>query len=1101
MASRFEKFSERARRALTRAQEEAQRFGHNYIDTEHILLGLIAEEDSVASKVLANLGVPPNKIRAAVEFVVGRGERSAIGEVGLTPRAKRVIELAVDEARRLNHSYIGTEHLLLGLLRDREGAAVGVLESFGVTFDKAQTEINNVLSQSAPQSRAVARGVGRTPVLDQLGIDLTNASRAGKLDPIIGREKEIERVIQILSRRTKNNPALIGEPGVGKTAIVEGLAHRIVAGEVPETLQGKRLVTLDIGSLVAGTKYRGEFEERLKKVIDEIKSAGNCVIFVDELHTIVGAGAAEGAVDASNILKPSLSRGELQCIGATTLDDYRKYIEKDAALERRFQPVTVTEPTVEQTLAILKGIKERYEEHHKLVISDEALQAAVSLAAKYIPDRFLPDKAIDLMDEAASRVRIMRGGIPIGLAEARRALETVRRDKETAISSKEYEYAAELRDREVQLVNKISTMEQKWQADQQQEKPVVKEEDIAEVVSMWTGVPVVRLTADETSRLLQMEDALHRRIVGQDEAITVVSKAVRRARAGLKEPRHPIGSLIFLGPTGVGKTELVRALAEFMFGSEDAMIRLDMSEFMEKHTVARLVGAPPGYVGYDEGGQLTEAVRRKPYCVILLDEIEKAHPDVFNILLQIFDDGHLTDAKGRRVDFRNSIVVMTSNVGAKQIKGVMSIGFAARSDEDKTRHTEYDKMKEKVLAELKTTFLPEFLNRIDEVVVFHSLSKEQIRQIVDLMLVQVAKSVGEKNLKLEITDAARDFLGEKGYDPTFGARPLRRVIQSEVEDKLSEALLRSPLPAGTTIRVDYNGQEIEIRPMLTEEGWKQAIISLSPVAASLADNNINIEYTREAKALLNELAYDPTTHTIRPLVEVIKNEIEPKLSETSLTNPMPPGETTVIWGAELIRACQYSKKGWEKIISDQISAAKSFADKNLGFEVTEAAGDYLNQLAFDSTNHTVRSASEVIKNEIEPVLSEMLRSNPVPDETMVKVDCNEKRFLMQLILTKEGWQQIISDKVPAAKSLQDKNISFEVSETAADHLNKLAFDPADGMCILSEIVQSEIEDKLSGALLRGKFSSGDTLVVDCKGEEIVIQAAAGTLPGEGRYKR
>jgi ATP-dependent Clp protease ATP-binding subunit ClpC len=811
MASRFEKFSERARRALTRAQEEAQRFGHNYIDTEHILLGLVAEEDSVASKVLINMGVLPNKIRAAVEFVVGRGERSAIGEVGLTPRAKRVIELAVDEARRLNHSYIGTEHLLLGLLRDREGAAVGVLESFGVNFEKAQAEINNVLSQSAPQSRAVARGTGRTPVLDQLGIDLTNASRAGKLDPIIDREKEIERVIQILSRRTKNNPALIGEPGVGKTAIVEGLAHRIVSGEVPETLQGKRLVTLDIGSLVAGTKYRGEFEERLKKVIDEIKSAGNCVIFVDELHTIVGAGAAEGAVDASNILKPSLSRGELQCIGATTLDDYRKYIEKDSALERRFQPVTVAEPTVEQTLEILRGIKDRYEEHHKLTISDEALQAASSLAAKYIPDRFLPDKAIDLMDEASSRVRIMRGGVPIGLAEARRALETVRRDKETAISSKEYEYAAELRDREVQLVNKINAMEQKWQVDQQQEKPVVTEEDIAEVVSMWTGVPVVRLTTDESSRLLQMEGALHKRIIGQDEAITVVSKAVRRARAGLKEPRHPIGSLIFLGPTGVGKTELVRALAEFMFGSEDAMVRLDMSEFMERHTVARLVGAPPGYVGYDEGGQLTEAVRRKPYCVILLDEIEKAHPDVFNILLQIFDDGHLTDAKGRRVDFRNSIVVMTSNVGAKHIKGVMTIGFTARTGEEKNRQTEYEKMKDKVLSELKTTFLPEFLNRIDEVVVFHSLSKEQIRQIVDLMISVVAKTLSEKNLKLEITDAARDYLGEKGYDPTFGARPLRRVIQNEVEDKLSEALLRGEFHAGDNLQVDYDGEKIVIR--------------------------------------------------------------------------------------------------------------------------------------------------------------------------------------------------------------------------------------------------------------------------------------------------
>jgi ATP-dependent Clp protease ATP-binding subunit ClpC len=826
MASRFEKFSERARRALTHAQEEAQRFGHNYIDTEHILLGLIAEEDGVATKVLANLGVLPNKIRAAVEFVVGRGERSAIGEVGLTPRAKRVIELAVDEARRLNHNYIGTEHLLLGLLREREGAAVGVLESFGVTFEKAQAEINNVLSQGVSQPRAAARGTARTPVLDQLGIDLTNAARAGKLDPIVNRNKEIERVIQILSRRTKNNPALIGESGVGKTAIVEGLAHRIVAGEVPETLHGKRLVTLDIGSLVAGTKYRGEFEERLKKVIDEIKSAGNCVIFVDELHTIVGAGAAEGAVDASNILKPSLSRGEIQCIGATTLDDYRKYIEKDAALERRFQPVTVAEPTVEQTLDILRGIKARYEEHHRLTISDEALQAAASLAAKYIPDRFLPDKSIDLMDEASSRVRIMRGGVPIGLAEARRALEAVRRDKDSAISSKEYERAAELRDREVQLVEKISGMEQKWQAKQQQEKQVVTEEDIAEVVSMWTGVPVVRLTTDESSRLLQMEDALHRRIVGQDEAINVVSKAVRRARAGLKEPRHPIGSFIFLGPTGVGKTELVRALAEFMFGSEDAMIRLDMSEFMERHTVARLVGAPPGYVGYDEGGQLTEAVRRKPYCVILLDEIEKAHPDVFNILLQIFDDGHLTDAKGRRVDFRNSIVVMTSNVGAKHIKGVMSIGFTAQPDESKHRQTEYEKMKEKVLAELKTTFLPEFLNRIDEVVVFHSLSKEQIRQIVDLMLSLVAKSLGEKNLKLEITDAARDFLGEKGYDPTFGARPLRRVIQNEVEDRLSEALLRGEFTPGDILKVDYDGETIVIRAAagaLSGEGKAQEL--------------------------------------------------------------------------------------------------------------------------------------------------------------------------------------------------------------------------------------------------------------------------------------
>jgi ATP-dependent Clp protease ATP-binding subunit ClpC len=618
-------------------------------------------------------------------------------------------------------------------------------------------------------------------------------------------------VVQILSRRTKNNPALIGEPGVGKTAVVEGLAHRIVAGDVPETLLDKRLVTLDIGSLVAGTKYRGEFEERLKKVIDEIKNAGNCVVFVDELHTIVGAGAAEGAVDASNILKPSLSRGEIQCIGATTLDDYRKYIEKDAALERRFQPVTVAEPTAEQTIDILRGIKERYEEHHRLAISDEALQSASTLAARYIPDRFLPDKAIDLMDEASSRVRIKRGAPPISLTEARRALDVVRKDKEAAITAKQYEYAAELRDRELQLMNGITSMEQKWQEEQEQAKPVVTEDDICEVVSMWTGVPIVRLTVDESSRLLEMEEALHKRIIGQEEAITTVSKAVRRARAGLKEPRHPIGSFVFLGPTGVGKTELVRALAEFMFGSEDTMTRLDMSEFMERHAVARLVGAPPGYVGYDEGGQLTEAVRRNPYCVILLDEIEKAHPDVYNILLQIFDDGHLTDAKGRRVDFRNSIIVMTSNIGAELIKRDMTLGFATRSDEVKNRQVEYERMKEKVLGELKKTFRPEFLNRITNVVVFHSLSKDQIRQIVELMLIEVTKSLAEKNIKLEITDAVKDFLGEKGYDPTFGARPLRRVIQTEVEDKLSESLLRGEFHPGDTLTIDCDSEGIIIK--------------------------------------------------------------------------------------------------------------------------------------------------------------------------------------------------------------------------------------------------------------------------------------------------
>jgi len=810
MASRFEKFSERARRALTRAQEEAQHFGHNHIDTEHILLGLVFEEDGVASTVLNNLGVASSKIRAAIEFVVGRGERVKADEVVLTPRAKKVIELAVDEARRLNHSYIGTEHLLLGLLREHEGTAASVLESFGITLEKVQAEINSLQSQNVPQTRSAARSTAKTPVLDQLGVDLTNAARAGKLDPIIDRDKEIERVIQILSRRTKNNPALIGEPGVGKTAIVEGLAHRIVAGEVPETLQGKRVVTLDIGLLVAGTKYRGEFEERLKKVIEEIKTASNSVLFIDEFHTIVGAGAAEGAVDASNILKPSLARGEIQCIGATTLDEYRKHVEKDAGLERRFQPIVVTEPTIEDTIEILRGIKERYEEHHRLIISDEAIQAAAALAARYIPDRFLPDKAIDLMDEASSRVRIKRGAVPISLSEARRAYESIHRDKDGAITSQQYEYAAELRDRELQLQDKIKTMEKKWQKEQSQDKPVVLEEDISQVVSMWTGIPTVQLTTDESSRLLKMEEGLHKRIIGQDEAIITVSKAVRRARAGVKDLRRPIGTFIFLGPTGVGKTELVRALAEFMFGSEDAMIRLDMSEFMERHAVARLVGAPPGYVGYDEGGQLTEAVRRNPYCVILLDEIEKAHQDVYNILLQIADNGHLTDAKGRRVDFRNSIIVMTSNIGAKEIK-TSNIGFTSHADEEKDRKVEYEKMKSKVIEQLKKEFRPEFLNRLDGTVVFHSLNKEQIRNIVDLMLVQVSKSLEEKNMTLEISDAAKDFLGEKGYDPTYGARPLRRVIQDEIEDKLSDALLRGDFNSGDIIKIDYDGEKIDIR--------------------------------------------------------------------------------------------------------------------------------------------------------------------------------------------------------------------------------------------------------------------------------------------------
>jgi ATP-dependent Clp protease ATP-binding subunit ClpC len=740
---------------------------------------------------------------------MGRGDKPSSGEIGLTPRAKRVIELSIDEARHLSHNYIGTEHLLLGLLREGGGVAVSVLDSFGISSEQVRAEIIRVLSHGGAKSKP-SRTTSRTPVLDQVSIDLTEAVRAGKLDPVIGRTKEIERVIQILSRRTKNNPALIGEPGVGKTAIVEGLAHHIASGDVPETLQGKRLITLDIASLVAGTKYRGEFEERLKKVIDEIKAAGNCVLFIDEFHTIVGAGAAEGAVDAANILKPSLARGELQCIGASTLDDYRKHIERDAALERRFQPVLVEEPSVDETLEILHGIKERYEEHHRLTISEEAMASAATLAARYIPDRFLPDKAIDLIDEASSRVRIKHRTVPITLKEARQVEDSVRKDKDAALATQQYEYAAELRQRELQIEEKIKKIEEEWHTEKEQEKPVVTDQDIAEVVGMWTGVPVVQLASDETSRLLNMEEALHKRIVGQDEAIESIAKAVRRARAGLKDPKHPIGNFIFLGPTGVGKTELVKALAEFMFGSEDTLIRLDMSEFMEKHTVSRLVGAPPGYIGYDDGGQLTEAVRRKSYCCILLDEIEKAHPDVFNILLQIFDDGHLTDAKGRRVDFRNSIIIMTSNIGAELIRKGTTIGFTVHSDEAKGEQENYDRMKEKLLSELNKAFRPEFLNRIDGVVVFHSLTKEHIRTIVDLMLAHVSQGLTEKGIKLEVTEAAKDFLGTKGYDEVFGARPLRRVIQDLVDDKLSDDLLRGRFQPGDTAVVDLEDKEIVV---------------------------------------------------------------------------------------------------------------------------------------------------------------------------------------------------------------------------------------------------------------------------------------------------
>jgi ATP-dependent Clp protease ATP-binding subunit ClpC len=882
MASRFEKFSERARRVLTLAQEEAQNFNHSYIGTEHILLGLLREDEGVGAKVLANLGVSLSKARSAVEFIIGRGEKPTTGEIGLTPRAKRVIELAIDEARHLGHNYIGTEHLLLGLLREGGGVASDVLDSFGITLEHTRSETLRVLGEGLTRTKP-ARSTSRTPLLDQLGMDLTAAVRAGKLDPVIGRHKEIERVIQILSRRTKNNPALIGEPGVGKTAIVEGLAHRIVAGDVPETLEGKRIVTLDIGALVAGTKYRGEFEERLKKVIDELKTAGNCILFVDEFHTMVGAGAAEGAVDAANILKPSLARGELQCIGATTLDDYRKYVERDAALERRFQPILVEEPSVDETLDILRGVKERYEQHHQLTISDKALSAAATLSARYIPDRFLPDKAIDLIDEASSRVRIKRRTIPITLKEARRAEESVRKDKEAALAGQQYEYAAELRQRELQIEEKLKQIEKDWQTEQKEEKPVVTEEDIAQVVSMWTGIPVVQLATEETSRLLQMEEALHKRIVGQDEAINTIARAVRRARAGIKDPRHPIGNFIFLGPTGVGKTELVRTLAEFMFGSEDALIRLDMSEFMERHTVARLVGAPPGYVGYEEGGQLTEAVRRKSYCAILLDEIEKAHPDVFNILLQIFDDGHLTDAKGRRVDFRNSIIVMTSNIGAELIRKGTTIGFAARGDEAKTREDAYERMKEKLLGELKKTFRPEFLNRVDGVVVFHSLTKEHIRKIVELMLAQVSKQLAEKEIKLEVTDAAKDLLGEKGYDEVFGARPLRRLIQDMVENRLSEAVLRGEFKVLERVFV-IEAEITEITPAVFD-----AVKAIKGVfSVESLGNLLTIYCSKDLKSQVEEAIKDNDGSLVRirmqgyvskALVDVEENEIVLKTGE------------------------------------------------------------------------------------------------------------------------------------------------------------------------------------------------------------------------------
>ncbi|MDP6666166.1 MAG: ATP-dependent Clp protease ATP-binding subunit [Dehalococcoidia bacterium] len=807
MPSRFEKFSERARRVLSLAQEEAQRFNHNYIGTEHILLGLVRETEGVAARVLSNLNVELVKVRSAVEFIIGRGERPTPGEIGLTPRAKKVIELAVDEARRLNHSYIGTEHLLIGLMREGEGVAAGVLESLGVSLEKVRSETSRIIQTQASSgsgSAQTASRTSRTPTLDELGVDLTKRAGEGELDPVVGRDTELQRVIQILSRRTKNNPVLIGEPGVGKTAIVEKLAAMVIEGDVPETLQGKRVVTLDMGALVAGTKYRGEFEERLKKVISELKSAGNCVLFIDEMHTMVGAGAAEGAVDAANILKPSLARGELQVVGATTQDDYRKYVERDPTLERRFQPVMVDAPDAITTIDILRGVKGMYEKHHDLEINDEALETAAQLADRYIPDRQLPDKAIDLIDEAASRVRIKHSTVPKDLREAQKELDAVRREKDEAISAQKYETAAELRDRELKLVTKIEQLDADWKKENPSAgEAEVTADDIAEVVAMWTRIPVTRLDMEEKERLIKMEDALRLHVVGQDEALNVIAKAVRRSRAGLKDPKRPIGAFLFLGPTGVGKTHSVKKLAEYLFGEEDAMIRLDMSEFMEKHSVARLVGAPPGYIGFDEGGQLTEAVRRRSYSVILLDEIEKAHPDVFNVLLQVFEDGHLTDSKGRRVDFKNTVIVMTSNLGSALIQSSGGLGFNFGKQDSET--LDYERVKDRVLEAVKDPrngFKPEFLNRIDATVVFHPLEREHILEIVDIMLKELQGRLLDHGLVLQMTDASRNYLAEKGFDPKMGARPLRRLIQDEIEDQLSEKLLRSEFMGGDIVELD-----------------------------------------------------------------------------------------------------------------------------------------------------------------------------------------------------------------------------------------------------------------------------------------------------------
>jgi ATP-dependent Clp protease ATP-binding subunit ClpC len=805
----YGRFTEKAEKAIAYSQESAAQLGHSYVGTEHLLLGLAREGTGIAARVLQAQGVTEEGVLKQIQELVGRGKETGQQPLGFTPRTKRVLELSFRETRKLGHNYIGTEHLLLGIMKEGESVAVRILMELGVDPQKLTSEIVRILNEEAPGTAGDPKNkanYANTPTLNQFGRDLTEMAREDKFDPIIGRDKEIERVIQILSRRTKNNPCLIGEPGVGKTAIAEGLAQKIVEGNIPETLKDKRVVTLDLSSMVAGAKYRGEFEERLKKALEEIRKAGNVILFIDEMHTIIGAGAAEGAIDASNILKPSLARGEIQVIGATTLNEYKKHVEKDAALERRFQPIMVGEPTEEEAVKILKGIRDKYEAHHSVKITDDALADAVSLSARYITDRFLPDKAIDLIDEAASKVRLKSFTAPPDLKKLEEQVESLRNEKEDAIRNQEFEKAANIRDQEHKLKEELDKAKDRWYQKNQTKTDTVTGDDIAEIVSSWTGIPVKRLVQEETERLMNMEDILHERVVGQDEAVKAVSKAIRRGRVGLKDPKRPIGSFIFLGPTGVGKTELSKALAEALFGDEKAMIRIDMSEYMEKFTVSRLVGSPPGYVGYEEGGQLTEKVRRKPYSVLLFDEIEKAHPDVFNILLQILDDGRLTDAQGRVVDFRNTVIIMTSNIGGRMITEPKKLGFASVSDDDKERN--YEEMKSNVMGELKKAFRPEFLNRVDEVIVFHPLDEEHIKKIVGIMIDMLAKRLLQSDINIKVSEEAKDYLARKGYDKTFGARPLRRSIQSMIEDRLAEEMLEGKVKKGDEVVIELKDDNL-----------------------------------------------------------------------------------------------------------------------------------------------------------------------------------------------------------------------------------------------------------------------------------------------------